>query len=87
MQLYEILELIDHDLVIAVKQDKEIELKSVWTHLGTYGGDENIHCREIEPNGYTDADGLSYLLLYAYDIRDEVQQDDELPFPLEEMEE
>lgn len=25
MQLYEILELIDHDLVIAVKQDKEIE--------------------------------------------------------------
>lgn len=80
MQLYEILELIDHDLVIAVKQDKEIKLKSVWYHLGTYGGNENIHCGEIEPNGYTDANGLSYLLLYAYDIRDKVQQDDELPF-------
>lgn len=81
MQLYEILELINHDLDIAVKQDKEIEFKSVWEHLGTYAGNENIHCKEIEPYGYTDANGFSYLLLYAYDIRDKVQQNDnELPF-------
>lgn len=80
MQLYEILELIDHDLVIAVKQDKEIELKSVWTHLGTYGGNENIHCREIEPNGYTDQAGISYLTLHCYDVTKVQQNDEELPF-------
>jgi len=82
MQLYEILELIDHDFVIAVKIEKEIELKTVWEHLGVYGGDDNIHCKEIEPDGYTTPTGLSYLVLHAYDIRDKVQQDDdELPFP------
>ena len=81
MKLYEILELIDHDYVIAVKRDKEIELKTVWEHLGVYGGNEDIHCKEIEPDGYTSASGLTYLVLHAYAIRDEVQQnDDELPF-------
>lgn len=82
MQLYEILELIDHDYVIAVKREKEIELKTVWEHLGVYGGNEDIHCKEIEPDGYTSASGLTYLTLHAYDITDKVQQDEEeLPFP------
>lgn len=80
MQLYEILELIDHDLVIAVKQDKEIEVKSVWDHLGTNGGNENIHCREIEPNGYTDQAGISYLTLHCFDATKVQLNDDELPF-------
>ena len=36
---------------------------------------------EIEPNGYTDADGISYLVFHAYNIQDRKQCDDELPFP------
>lgn len=82
MQLYEILELIDHDTMVVVRQDKICELKTVWTHLGKYGGDENIHCSEIELNGYTDLNGISYPVLHVYDIRDVQQSDDELPFPI-----
>lgn len=81
MQLYEILELIDHDTRVAVKKDKEIELGPIWEHLSKYILDEDIHCSEIEPNGYTDQAGISYLTLHCYDVT-KVQQDDELPFPV-----
>lgn len=76
MQLYGILELIDHDTVVDVKRDKIDELRTVWEHLGIYGGDENIHCKEIEPKG-----PFGFLTLHAYDIQDVQQSDDELPFP------
>lgn len=67
---------------VAVERDDVIWLKTVWEHLNTYGGNEDIHCSEIESNGYTDLYGISHLVLHAYDITDKVQQDkDELPFP------
>lgn len=93
MRLDELLDKIDHDTAICLQiegPDEKISKTSVcvvWSFLGEYGGDENFIVREIEPDGYTDIMGISYLRVLAYDKRDVVQQDDELPFPLEEIEE
>lgn len=90
MRLDELLDKIDHESKIALQieqKDGEIsktEVREVWKLLGDYGGDENFFVREIEPDGYTDMMGISYLKVLAFDTRD-VQQDDELPFPLEEV--
>lgn len=89
MRLDELLDKIDHESEIALQielPDGEVsntKVNEVWTLLGIYGGDEDFFVREIEPEGYTDMMGISYLRVLAYDARD-VQQDDELPFPLEE---
>lgn len=80
MQLYEILKLIDHDVWAAVKKGKEIELGSICEHLSKYILDEDIHCSEIEPNGFTDQAGISYLTLHCYDVTKVQQNDDELSF-------
>ena len=91
MRLDELLDKIDHESEIALQieqPDGEVsntKVNEVWKLLGIYGGDENFFVREIEPEGYTDMMGISYLRVLAYDARD-VQQDDELPFPLEEHE-
>ena len=92
MRLDELLDKIDHESEIALQieqKDGEVsktEVKNVWRFLGVYGGDENFFVKEIEPDGYTDMMGISYLRVLAYDKRDVVQQEDELPFPLEEYE-
>ncbi len=89
MRLDELLDKIDHESEIALQieqPDGEVSktsVREVWKFLGDYGGDENFFVREIEPEGYTDMMGISYLRVLAYDARD-VQQDDELPFPVEE---
>lgn len=93
MRLDELLDKIDHESEIALQiegPDEEISktsVREVWKFLSEYGGDENFIVREIEPDGYTDMMGISYLRVLVYDKRDVVQQDDELPFPLEETEE
>lgn len=87
MRLDELLDVIDHETEIALQIEQpegevsNTKVKEVWTLLGEYGGDENFFVREIEPNGYTDMMGISYLRVLAYDQRD-MQQDDELPFPV-----
>ena len=87
MRLDELLDKIDHDTAIALQiegPNQEISKTSVrvvWSFLGDYGGDENFIVREIEPDGYTDMMGISYLRVLVYDKRDVVQSDDELPFP------
>ena len=88
MRLDELLDKIDHESEISLQikqRDGEVsntKIREVWKLLGDYGGDENFFVSEIDPNGYTDMMGISYLRVLAYDQRD-VQQD-ELPFPLEE---
>ena len=88
MRLDELLDKIDHESEIALQikqRDGEVsntKVREVWKLLGDYGGDENFFVSDIEPNGYTDMMGISYLRVLAYDQSD-VQQD-ELPFPLEE---
>lgn len=85
MRLDELLDKIDHESEIALQielPDGEVsntKVNEVWTLLGIYGGDEDFLVREIEPDGYTDMMGISYLRVLAYDSS--VQQDDELPFP------
>ena len=92
MRLDELLDKIDHNELIALQLEQpegevsDVKVEEVWTLLGEYGGDENFFVKEIEPDGYTDLIGISYLRVLAYDQRD-VQQNDELPFPLEENEE
>ena len=86
MRLDELLDKIDHECEIALQiEQPDVEVSNttvskVWTLLGIFGGEENFFVREIEPEGYTDMMGISYLRVLAYDARD-VQQDDELPFP------
>lgn len=83
MRVDEILSLIEYDTVVAVRQDKKVTLKSVDALLSWYGGEEDIHCEQIEPNGYTDLDGISYLTLHIYNIKDRpIVPDEELPFPM-----
>ncbi len=93
MRLDELLDKIDHESEIALQIDQSdgevsnTKVREVWKLLGDYGGNENFFVKEIEPDGFTDMIGISYLRVLAYDQRDVVQQDDELPFPLEEIEE
>lgn len=88
MRLDELLDKIDHESEIALQiegPDEEISktsVREIWKFLGEYGGDANFIVREIEPDGYTDMMGISYLRVLAYDKRDVVQQDDDLPFPV-----
>ena len=85
MRLDEAIMKIDPQTVIAVKNDD-----TLLTHVGMcedlmceYGDNENLIVKEIEPNGYTDSDGISYLLIRWYDKTE--QPEDELPFPLDEV--
>ena len=89
MRLDELLDKIDHESEIALQIElsegevSKTEVKKVWTFLGDFGGDEDFLVKEIEPDGYTDMMGISYLRVLAYNLRN-VQQDDELPFPVKE---
>lgn len=86
MRLDELLDKIDHESEIALQiqqSDREVsntKVGEVWKLLGDYGGNEDLFVKEIEPDGYTDMMGISYLRVLVYDKRDIVQQDDELPF-------
>ena len=80
MRVDEILTLIQPETKIAIRFDKSVDVKTVMSFICEYGGVEDIHCSEIDPDGYTDQNGMSYLQLHCYDIT-KVQQDDELPFP------
>lgn len=80
MQLYEIIDRIHPETKIAVRFDKEVRVDTAMAFICEYGGEEDIHCSEIEPDGYTDQAGLSYLTLHCYDVTKVQQNYDELPF-------
>lgn len=79
MRVDEIIDKIRPETRIAVRFDKEVEVNTAMNFICVYGGEENIHCSEIEPDGYTDQAGISYLTLHCYDVS-KLQQNDELPF-------
>lgn len=81
MRVDEIINLIDPDTKIAIRINERVDIKTAMDHICYYGGIEEIHCSEIEPNGYTDGDGISYLQLHCYDITEMQQEKDDLPFP------
>ncbi len=80
MQLYEIIDRIQPETKIAVRFDQEARVDTAMAFICEYGGVEDIHCSEIEPDGYTDQAGISYLTLHCYDVTKVQQNDDELPF-------
>lgn len=79
MRADEIIDRIAPETKIAVRFDKEVRVDTAMAFICEYGGEENIHCSEIEPDGYTDQAGISYLTLHCYDIT-KLQQNDEQPF-------
>lgn len=80
MRVDEIIDKIQPETKIAVRFDKEVRVDTAMTFICEYGGEEDIHCSEIEPDGYTDQAGISYLTLHCYDVTKVQQSDDELPF-------
>lgn len=80
MRVDEIIDRIHPETKIAVRFDKEVKVDTAMAFICEYGGEEDIHCSEIEPNGYTDQDGISYLTLHCYDATTAPQIDEELPF-------
>jgi hypothetical protein len=83
MRLDELICKIDPQTKVAIRIDQVVSVGLNEEFYCEYGGMEEYQVEEIEPDGYTDGDGISYLLIHAYDST-KVQQNDELPFPLEE---
>ena len=79
MRLDEVINRIQPKTKIAIRIDRNVEVKMAEDFMCQYGGDENYLCDEIEPDGYIGADGCCYLTLHAYDKR--LLQQDDLPFP------
>lgn len=79
MRVDEIIDKIQPETKIAIRFDKEVKVNTAMAFMCEYGGEDYIRCTEIEPDGYTDQAGISYLTLHCYDAT-KVQQNDELPF-------
>lgn len=87
MRVDEIIDKIQPETKIAVRFDKEVKVDTAMAFICEYGGEEDIHCSEIEPDGYTDQNGISYLLLHVYDTTTVTEIDEELPFKIGEDDE
>ena len=66
---------------IAIRDKGKTQVDTVEKFYWFYSEDENTVVEEIEPEGYTDGNGISYLLVCVKER--EIIQDDELPFPLD----
>ena len=80
MRVDEIIDKIEPETKIAIRFDKEVKVDTAMAFICEYGGEEDFHCSEIEPDGYTDQAGISYLTLHCYDLTKVQQNNDELPF-------
>lgn len=78
--------MIVRDLLCVLKEDADVCLKEsdLKVTLGeasdllvNYIEDEETYVQEIEPDGYVDSDGISYLTVY---IAKREKEEDELPF-------
>ena len=61
MELRDILQIIALGERVAIKQGYSVKVDGVESLLAYYRNSPNILVEEIEPNGYTDAAGISYL--------------------------
>lgn len=73
------------DLLYVLKEDADVCLKEKGLKitlgeasklLTNYTEDEDTYVLEIEPNGYVDSDGISYLTIYIA----QREKDEEMPF-------
>lgn len=81
MWLEELLTHIPVSEKVAIKIDQDIKVDEVQQLLYWARKDVIAYVGDIEPNGYTDGNGISYLQITCNDMRERKEDDDEFPFP------
>lgn len=77
MDLRDLLYLLKEDADICLKEsDLKVTLGEASDLLANYTEDEETYVQEIEPDGYVDSDGISYLTIYIA----QREKDEEVPF-------
>lgn len=77
MILRDLLYLIKEDADVCLKEsDLKVTLGEAGEFLINYTEDEETYVQEIEPDGYVDSDGISYLTIYIA----QREKDEEVPF-------
>ena len=77
MDLRDLLYFIKEDADVCLKQsDLKVTLGEASELLTNYTEDEETYVLEIEPDGYVDSDGISYLTIYIA----QREKDEEVPF-------
>jgi hypothetical protein len=71
MELRDILRIIALGERVAIKQGYSVRVEGVESLLAYYSNTPAIKVEEIEPNGYTDAAGISYLTFVIYNANEE----------------
>lgn len=77
MNLRDLLYLLKEDADVCLKEKNlKLTLGEASDLLANYTEDEDTYVLEIEPNGYVDRDGISYLTIYIA----KREKDEEMPF-------
>lgn len=77
MNLRDLLYVLKEDADVCLKEkDLKITLGEASELLINYTEDEDTYVKEIEPDGYVDSDGISYLTIYIA----QREKDEEMPF-------
>ena len=77
MNLRDLLYVLKEDADVCLKEkDLKITLGEASELLINYTENEDTYVLEIEPNGYVDRDGISYLTIYIA----QREKDEEVPF-------
>lgn len=77
MDLRDLLYFIKEDADVCLKEsDLKVTLGEAGELLANFTEDEETYVQEIEPDGYVDSDGISYLTIYIA----QREQDEEVPF-------
>lgn len=77
MVLRDLLYLLKEDADVCLKEKNlKLTLGEASDLLANYTEDEDTYVLEIEPDGYVDSDGISYLTIYIA----QKEKDEEMPF-------
>lgn len=77
MDLRDLLYFIKEDADVCLKEsDLKVTLGEAGELLANFTEDEETYVQEIEPDGYVDSDGISYLTIYIA----QREKDEEMPF-------
>lgn len=77
MDLRDLLYLLKEDADVCLKEsNQKVTLGEASELLINYTEDEETYVQKIEPNGYVDSDGISYLTIYIA----QREKDEEMPF-------
>lgn len=77
MILRDLLYFLKEDADVCLKEsDKKVTLGEASDLLANYTEDEETYVQNIEPNGYVDSNGISYLTIYIA----KREKDEEVPF-------